>query len=242
VSELAKRLGFRTPLVPVPSSAIGASAVYMTDLVSAYTAFVNNGQVVEPRMITRIADLQNRTVFSTTPSVPRQVMDPRAAFIMRDVMRDAAERGTGHQARAAVPRAVPIAGKTGTTNDNRDVWFMGVTPDLVGGVWLGFDQPKTITEKAVGGTLAAPIWGKMMAEYYKGRRAGEWPAAPTGIVFAEINRYTGELATPATSNDNRIVEMFMPGTEPVEIRSPWNVPRWGAVIPYCVNPSLTGCV
>ena len=241
VSELAKRLGFRTPLLPVPSSAIGASAVYMTDLVSAYTAFVNNGQVVEPRMITRIADLQNRTVFSTAQSVPRQVMEPRAAFIMRDVMREAAERGTGYQARNAVPRSVPIAGKTGTTNDNIDVWFMGMTPDLVGAVWLGFDQPKTITERAVGGTLAAPIWGRMMAEYYKTHRAGDWPAAPPGLVFAEINRYSGELATPSTSADNRIVEYFMPGTEPIEIRSPWNVPRWGAVMPACINASLTGC-
>jgi penicillin-binding protein 1A len=241
IADLAKRLGFSSPMVPVPSSAIGASVVLPIELVAAYSVFANNGQVVSPRMISRIADLQNRTVFSTAPSVPRQVMDPRAAFIMRDLMREAAERGTGYQARAAVPRAVPIAGKTGTTNDNRDVWFLGITPDLVGGVWLGFDQPKTITQKAVGGTLAAPIWGKMMGEYYKGRRPGEWPAAPTGMVFAEINRYSGELATPSTSNDSRIIEMFMPGTEPEEIRSPWNVPRWGAVIPQCINPSLTGC-
>jgi penicillin-binding protein 2D len=241
VADLAKRLGFRTPILPVPSSAIGASVVYPIDLVSAYTAFVNNGQVVESRMITRIADLQNRTVFSTAPSVPRQVMEPRAAFIMRDMMREAAERGTGYQARNAVPRSVPIAGKTGTTNDNVDVWFLGMTPDLVGAVWLGFDQPKTITEKAVGGTLAAPIWGKMMGEYYKTHRAADWPAAPAGLVFAEINRYTGELATPSTSSDNRITEFFMPGTEPVEIRSPWNVPRWGAVLPACLTLSLTGC-
>jgi penicillin-binding protein 1A len=241
IADLAKRLGFSSPMVPVPSSAIGASVVLPIELVAAYSVFANNGQVVSPRMITRIADLQNRTVFSTAPSVPRQVMDPRAAFIMRDLLREAAERGTGRQARTAVPRAVPVAGKTGTTNDNRDVWFLGMTPDLVGGVWLGFDQPKTITEKAVGGTLAAPIWGKMMGDYYKGRRAGEWPAAPTGLVFAEVNRYSGELATPSTSTDNRIIEYFMPGTEPVEIRSPWNVPRWGAVIPQCVNPSLTGC-
>jgi penicillin-binding protein 1A len=241
IADLAKRLGFSTPMVPVPSSAIGASVVLPIELVAAYSVFANNGQVVDPRMITRIADLQNRTVFSTAPSVPRQVMDPRAAFIVRDLMREAAERGTGYQARAAVPRAVPIAGKTGTTNDNRDVWFLGVTPDLVAGVWLGFDQPKTITAKAGGATFAAPIWGKMMGEYYKGRRAGDWPAAPPGIVFAEVNRESGELATPATSTSNRIVEFFMPGTEPVELRSPWNVPRWGAVIPMCVSPSLTGC-
>jgi penicillin-binding protein 2D len=192
-------------------------------------------------MITRIADLQNRTVFSTAPSVPRQAMDPRAAFIMRDVLREAAERGTGYQARNAVPRHIPIAGKTGTTNDNIDVWFVGMTPELVGAVWLGFDRPRTITEKAVGGTLAAPIWGQMMGAYYTGRRSADWPAAPPGLVFAEINRYNGELATPATPADSRMIEYFMPGTEPIEIRSPWNVPRWGAVLQACVTPSLTGC-
>ena len=241
VSDLAKRLGFRTSMMPVPSSAIGASVVYPMDLVSAYSAFVNNGQVVEPRMITRIADLQNRTVFSSAPSTPRPAMDPRAAFIVRDLMRDAAERGTGAQARALVPRYVPIAGKTGTTNDNVDVWFMGMTPDLVGAVWLGFDKPKTIMSSAVGGTLAAPIWGRMMGDYYRTRRPADWPAAPPGLVFAEINRESGELATPATPASLRVVEYFLPGTEPVEIRSPWNVPRWGAVIPQCAIPSLTGC-
>ena len=241
VSDMIKRLGFRSSMLPVPSSAIGASVVYPMDLVSAYTAFVNNGQVVEPRMITRIADLQNRTVFSTPASTPRPAMDPRAAFITRDLMRDAAERGTGAQARALVPRYVPIAGKTGTTNDNVDVWFMGMTPDLVGAVWLGFDKPKTIMSSAVGGTLAAPIWGRMMGEYYKTRRPADWPAAPPGLVFAEINRESGELATPATPASSRIVEYFLPGTEPIEIRSPWNVPRWGAVIPACATPSLTGC-
>ena len=241
VAEMSKRVGLSMPMMEVPSSAIGASVVYPIELVSAYTAFVNNGQVVEPRMITRIGDLQNRTVFSTAPSVPRPAIDPRAAFIMRDLLRDAAERGTGAQARANVPRAIPIAGKTGTTNDNIDVWFLGMTPELVGGVWLGFDRGRTITDKAVGGTLAAPIWGKMMGAYYKGRRAIDWPAAPPGLVFAEVNRDNGELASPATPTSSRIVEFFLPGTEPLEIRSPWNVPRWGAVLPACVTPSLTGC-
>jgi 1A family penicillin-binding protein len=241
VAELSKRMGLSLPMMEVPSSAIGASEVYPIELVSAYTAFVNNGQVVAPRMITRIADLYNRTVFSTPPSAPRQVLDPRAAFITRDLMRDAAEHGTGYQARLAVPRSVPIAGKTGTTNDNVDVWFMGMTPDLVGGVWLGFDKPKTITTNAVGGTLAAPIWGQMMAGYYKGRRAGEWPAAPADMVFAEINRENGEVATPATPASSKIIEYFMPGTEPIEIRSPWNVPRWGPVLPGCLNVGGTGC-
>jgi penicillin-binding protein 1A len=241
IADLSARMGLSLPMMPVPSSAIGASEVYPIELVAAYTAFVNNGQVVAPRMITRIADLYNRTVFSSAPSAPRQVLDPRAAFIVRDMMRDAAERGTGTRARAAVPRTVPIAGKTGTTNDNYDVWFMGMTPDLVGGVWLGFDKPKTIGDKAGGGTYAAPIWGQMMAGYYKTHRPGDWPAAPADMIFAEINRENGELASPATPVSSRIVEFFMPGTEPAEIRSPWNMPRWGAILPACVSGPPAGC-
>ena len=159
VSALSARLGITTRMVPVPSSAIGASVVHPIELTAAYTAFVNNGQVVEPRMITRIADLHGRTVYSHAAVPPRQVIEPRAAFIMRDVMRDVVDRGSGTAARKAVPAKVPVAGKTGTTNDNNDVWFVGMTPDLVGAVWLGFDKPATITGTAVGGTLAAPIWG-----------------------------------------------------------------------------------
>src|SRR5205085_630175 len=182
-----------------------------------------------------------RVVYQQAPSLPQQVLDPRIAFIMRDMMRDAAERGTGTPARKAVPAAVPVAGKTGTTNDNVDVWFMGMTPDLVAGVWLGFDKPQTITYSAQGGTLAAPIWGQMMAAYYGKRRTIDWPAAPSGLVFAEINRESGELATPSTPASVRQIEYFMPGTEPAEIRSPWNVPRWGAVMPGCMLMGVPGC-
>ena len=140
VSALSARLGITTRMVPVPSSAIGASVVHPIELTAAYTAFVNNGQVVAPRMITRVLDLHGRTVWSQPPSVPRQVIDPRAAFIVRDVMRDVVDRGSGTAARKAVPAKVPVAGKTGTTNDNNDVWFIGMTPDLVGGRVAGLRQ------------------------------------------------------------------------------------------------------
>ena len=87
-------------------------------------------------------------------------MDPRVAFVVRDMMRDVVERGTASSIRRYLPASVPVAGKTGTTNDNSDVWFIGMTPDIVAGVWLGFDTPKTITPGAAGGSLAAPIWGR----------------------------------------------------------------------------------
>ncbi|MDB4878388.1 MAG: penicillin-binding protein family [Gemmatimonadetes bacterium] len=228
VAALSQRLGISPPMVPVPASAIGASEVHPIDLVAAYTVFANNGAVVQPRFITRIDDLSNRAVFSRPPSTPQQVLDPRVAFIVRDMLRDNTERGSGRQARDAVPDEVPMAGKTGTTNDNRDVWFVGVTPELAVGVWLGFDRPKTITSAAVGGTLAAPIWGQMVGRSYAGRTSAGWSPPPEGLVYAELDRTTGDVATPATPPDKRYVEYFLPGTEPASLRNnPWKVPQWG---------------
>lgn len=193
-------------------------------------------------MITRIGDLHDRTVLTRPASVPRQVIDPRVSFIMRDVMRDVVDRGSGTAARKGIPATVPISGKTGTSNDNVDLWFVGMTPDLVGAVWLGFDKQATITSLAVGGGFAAPIWAQMMASYYAGHRAGDWPTAPAGLVFADIDRETGELATPMTPGDRRMLEYFVAGTEPAEIRSPWNVPRWGPVLSNCINGTAgIGC-
>jgi 1A family penicillin-binding protein len=232
VSALAQRMGFTTPMLPVPSSAIGASEVHPIELVAAYTAFANNGQVVQPRLITHIDDTNGRALFSRPPSTPQQVLDPRVAYIVRDMMRDAAEHGTGTQARKQVPEEIPVAGKTGTTNDNVDVWFVGMTPDIVAGVWLGFDKPKTIAKGAVGGGLAAPIWGQMIGKYYAGNRSTNgWPTAPDGLVYAELDRTTADLATPQTLPSDRYVEYFIPGTEPAALRNnPWKVPQWGPLM------------
>jgi membrane peptidoglycan carboxypeptidase len=145
MAAIAHRAGISTPIAAVPASALGASVVRPLDYVAAYTVWANLGSTVEPRIVTRIEDAAGHVVYQKAPSIPQAVIDPRVAFIVRDMMRDAAERGTGSPARKAVPSAIQVAGKTGTTNDNVDVWFMGMTPDLVAGVWLGFDKPKTIT-------------------------------------------------------------------------------------------------
>jgi penicillin-binding protein 1A len=231
VAALAQRMGITTPMMPVPSSAIGASAVHPIELVAAYTAFANNGQVVQPRFVTRIEDSNGRKWFERPPSTPQQVLDPRVAYIVRDMMRDGAEHGTGVQARKLVPQSIPIAGKTGTTNDNVDVWFVGMTPDIVAGVWLGFDKPKMIAKGAVGGGLAAPIWGQMIGRYYGGRSTNGWPTPPDGLAYAELDRTTGQIATPQTLPGDRYVEYFLPGTEPEAMRSnPWKVPQWGPLM------------
>lgn len=228
VAALAHRLGISTPIAPVPADAIGAAVVHPIDMVAAYTAFADNGAVVQPRFITAIKDLRGRVVFQRPPSTPQQVLDPRVAFIVRDMMRDVAEHGTGVEARAAVPSNIPIAGKTGTTNDNKDLWFVGMTPEVVAAVWVGFDKPKMVQRVGAASTLAAPIWGQMIGRYYAGRSTSGWPAPPDGLVYADLDRDTAGLATPLTPPDRRYTEYFLPGTEPPELRNnPWKVPQFG---------------
>ena len=234
--EMAHRVGITTPIAPVPASALGASVVRPLDYVAAYAVWANLGSIVEPRIVTRIEDATGHVVYQKGPSVPQSVMDPRIAFIVRDMMRDAAERGTGAPARKLVPSSIVIAGKTGTTNDNVDVWYMGMTPDLIAGVWLGFDRPRTITPGGAGGTLAAPIWGAMMARYYAGRPAPVAWVPPVGMVTAELDRLTGVLADSLTPPERRYTEYFVPGTEPEPLRSvPWKTAVFGAIIPLGVG-------
>jgi penicillin-binding protein 1A len=239
VAALAERLGIGTRIDPVPASAIGASAVHPINMAAAYTAFANNGAVVQPRLIVRITTLTGSTVYARQSSTPQQVIDPRVAFIVRDMMRDVAEHGTGTEARAALPDNVPMAGKTGTSNDNKDLWFVGMTPDIVAAVWVGFDRAKTVARGAVGGSFAAPIWGAMLGKYYQTHTTAGWPPTPDGLVIAELDRDTGQLATPSTAPAKRYAEYFIPGTEPAALRDiPWVVPQWGPLFVPASPPSL----
>ncbi|HEX6964848.1 MAG TPA: PBP1A family penicillin-binding protein [Gemmatimonadaceae bacterium] len=230
VIALAKRLGIRTPIAPYPSSAIGASAVHPIDLVSAYTVFDNLGAVVSPHFMTKIEDRAGRVVYTAPAKAPSFVMDPRVAFIVRNMMRDVVARGTATAVRRYVPERIPVAGKTGTTNDNTDVWFIGMTPDLVAGVWLGFDNPTPITSHAYGGSFAAPIWGEMVAKYYGDRNpSGVW-RAPGGLVVGTLDRDSGLIANDSTPPDKRYTEYFIEGTEPDALRlNPWRVFTWGPI-------------
>lgn len=232
VAALVARAGIDTPMQPYPSSAIGASVVRPVNFVAAYSAFATNGLVVEPRYVTRIEDRAGRVVYEAPSPEPRQVLDPRVAFIVRDMLRDVVARGTGAAAGRIVPPQIQIAGKTGTTNDNADVWFVGVTPSLVAGVWLGFDRPKTIMAGAAGGSLAAPIWANMVARYHGRGSAGEW-FAPADLSYAELDRVTGQISDSLTPPERRYVEYFIPGTEPPLLRvNPWKIPQWGPFITH----------
>ncbi|MBW7934707.1 MAG: PBP1A family penicillin-binding protein, partial [Gemmatimonadaceae bacterium] len=216
VIALARRMGIRTYIAPWPSSAIGASAMQPLDLVSAFTAFPNLGVAAEPRFVLRVEDLVGRVVFNQAPRMLPPAMPAEVAFIVREMLRDVVDRGTATAVRRYLPPSVPVAGKTGTTDDNTDVWFIGATPDLVAGVWLGFDRPRPITAGAAGGTLAAPIFGQMVARSGYGR-SGTW-TAPPGLVTAELDRVSGALADASTPPDRRYLEYFLPGTEPGALR------------------------
>ncbi|HYU53329.1 MAG TPA: PBP1A family penicillin-binding protein, partial [Gemmatimonadaceae bacterium] len=218
IATLARRMGLSSKIAPVPSSAIGASVVQPLDLVAAYTTFANLGTPVEPRFIYRVEDRNRKVIFSREVTALAPALDPRATYVVRDMMRDVVERGTASSIRRYLPASIPVAGKTGTTNDNSDVWFIGLTPDLVAGVWLGFDKPTPIASGAAGGSLAAPVWGKMVARYYASkpeiltsRQAEQW-APPIGVIYGEVDRATGELATDQTPPDRRYTEYFVEGT------------------------------
>lgn len=216
VIALARRMGVRSYIAPWPSSAIGASVVQPLDLVAAFTVFPNLGTPVEPRFVYRAEDASGRTVYQQGVRTLPPAMSPEVAFIVRDLMRDVVDRGTATSVRRYVSPAVPVAGKTGTTDDNTDVWFIGATTDLVAGVWLGFDKPRTIAAGAAGGSLAAPIFGQMLARSGYGRTASWTP--PPGLVTAELDRDNGKLAEPSTPPDRRYLEYFLAGTEPGALR------------------------
>ncbi len=237
ISEAAK-FGITTPIPPVPSIFIGSAEVYPINLIAAYTAFANLGSRAIPIAVTRVEDRQGNILLENKPRL-EEVMSPAHAWLMTDGLRDVIRHGTGYGAIGSQGFAVPAGGKTGTTNDGFDVWFVGFTPDLVTGMWLGLDQPQKIMANAQGGRLVAPAWRQMMQEVYDRRTVPQAWTRPSGLTFLEIDRTTGRKATPFCPRQVHVVESFLPGTEPVEfcpVHLPLKiggsgVPSGGAIVP-----------
>jgi penicillin-binding protein 1A len=218
IIALARRFGIDSPISPYPASAIGASEVQPLGFIAAYTGIENLGSPMQPRFVYRVEDRQGKTLWSQGVRSLPPVLDPKVAFILRDMMRDVVERGTATPVRRFLPPNVPVAGKTGTTDENTDVWFVGMTPDIVAGVWLGFDKPRPIAEHGVaGGSLAAPVFAQMLSQAGYTHPTATWDV-PTGLVTAEIDRQTGKLADQSTPAERRYTEYFLPGTEPGALR------------------------
>ena len=211
----ARRFGISTPLRPYPSILLGAADVIPLELVSAYGAFATLGVHAAPMAVTRVEDNEGNVLWEPQPE-RTYVMDAGSAFLMTSALRDVVRRGTAYRAVTGAGFLVPAGGKTGTSDDYADAWFIGFTPDLVAGVWTGMDRREEILRGAQGGRLAAPIWTEIMREIYRRRPVpGEW-VAPLGVVTLPIDPSTGFLIGPNCPEQEPLYEFFLTGTEPVE--------------------------
>src|SRR5687768_6028283 len=218
--SFAARLGLEAP--SVPSMVLGSGDVTALSMATAYGAFANGGFIRSPVFIRRVEDAHGRVLY-TSQSTARPAVSPETAFLMAQMLADALNSGTGYRARQAGFKYA-AGGKTGTTNDYKDAWFVGFTPSLVTAVWVGFDQPRTIVPGGYAGQLAAPIWGRFMKDAVT-RDAG-WVKRPSGIEAVEICRASGLLPGDGcyrgqTNSDGEVkstigTEYFRRGTEPTE--------------------------
>jgi penicillin-binding protein 1A len=189
VARTARRSGVSDDLHELPSLALGTADLSLLQLTAAYSPFATLGERVRPRMIRLVEDSAGKKIWA--PKVERRrVMDEGVAYLVTDLLRDAVDRGTGRGVRQAGFRG-PAAGKTGTTDDGNDVWFVGYTPELVAGIWIGFDRPRAVVGDATGGGLAAPVWGELMRAVHSNRPIPEGWARPKSVVERSVDPPTG---------------------------------------------------
>ncbi|MCC7054035.1 MAG: PBP1A family penicillin-binding protein [Gemmatimonadaceae bacterium] len=213
VAAMARRFGLSTPMPPFPSLHLGAADVYPLEMIAAYTTFAAGGIRARPTGIVRVENAKGEVLWEPKP-VRTAVLSTGEAWLMTDMLRDVVRRGTA--ARAVASLRIPSGGKTGTTNDGADVWFIGFTPDLVAGVWMGLDKPRTIMRNAQGGELAAPAWTAFMNEVYRRRANPGDFAGPGGLVAVPVDRLTGFRAGPLCPADRVYIDYFVAGTEPTQ--------------------------
>jgi penicillin-binding protein 1A len=207
--DFATRMGIRSRLSPYPSLALGASEVSLWDMVSAYSVLPNQGIRVEPHMIRKVLDREGKLREETRPEV-KEVLSPDIAFLMAYALEGVTETGTGSDARILNR---PIGGKTGTTDDLADAWFVGFTPSLAVGVWVGFDQRKSLGVDETGAHVALPIWIDFMQNALKDKPVEKF-ARPANISFVPVDRRTGLKASVESHCQPIILEAFLHGTEP----------------------------
>ena len=209
----ARNFGITTPIPPYPSIHIGAADVYPMELIAGYTAFANLGVRASPNAIIRVENAKQEILWQPTPT-RTQVMSTEEAWMMVDMMKDVVRRGTASGSVWGAGFHLPAGGKTGTTNDGTNVWFIGYTADIVAGVWMGLDKPQKIKNNAQGGVLAAPAWTSFMTEVYRRKPSPpDWPR-PVTIVTREVDSRTGLLASPYCPGNAAYTEFFVAGTEP----------------------------
>ena len=189
--DLANRVGL-DHMPAVPSLALGTGEVSLLDLTSAYTSFANGGVLQPPVFVRRIEDPKGR-VLRRGDEVGRRVLSESTAFLMASMLSDVVNHGTGYTARANGFR-LPAGGKTGSTDDHADAWFIGFTPRLAAGVWIGFDRPQPIMRRGFASVVAVPVWAGFMKAATSGNRA-EWITPPPGLTQVRRCRESGGMAT-----------------------------------------------
>jgi penicillin-binding protein 1A len=214
VVQAAHKAGIPETIAPVPSMALGTVAVSPLELTTAYSGFASLGQTAEPRFLLRVEDEKGKVIWRSEPR-RRAVLDPGVAFLVTDVLAESLVSGTGNLVQQTGLKA-PAAGKTGTTNEGTDAWFVGYTPEIVGGVWIGFDRPRPIVDQATGGRLAAPVWGRMLARVYQTRPAPRPWTAPANVVSLPVDPATGLLLAEGCAPQSGAArnELFLRGKEP----------------------------
>ncbi|MFM7345938.1 MAG: penicillin-binding protein 1A [Tagaea sp.] len=232
IAGTAETLGVVDKLPPTLAMALGAGETTLMRMTAAYAMFVNGGRRIEPTLIDRVQDRDGRTVWRhdrrdcdtcealwteedppVLDEVRAQVIDPATAYQMVSLLQGVVQRGTG---RRLLELNRPLAGKTGTTNDSFDTWFVGFSPDLAVGVWVGFDTPRTLGPNETGSSVAVPIFRDVMAEALAGTPIAPF-RTPAGIRLVRVNAQTGTPARPGERD--AIWEAFKPGSEIREDRA-----------------------
>ncbi len=233
VAEYAERFGIYEKMQPLLAMSLGSGETTVLKMISAYAVLANGGKQIKPSLIDRVQDRYGKTIFKheertcdacavtewqnqEEPEVVdnrEQVLDPMTAYQVTSMLEGVVSRGT---AAGKVKLGRPVAGKTGTTNDEKDAWFVGYTPDLVAGVFFGFDTPTPMGRGSTGGGLAAPIFNEFMTAALKDKRPVDF-RVPPGLQLIPINRKTGMEAN--AGDPDVIYESFKPGTGPADFFS-----------------------
>ncbi|MCD6562182.1 MAG: PBP1A family penicillin-binding protein [Deltaproteobacteria bacterium] len=205
----AGKMGIKSDLSHDLSIALGSSGVSLMEITSVYSVFANGGKLVKPILIERIVDRTGMILEENYPET-KKVMSTEIAYVMTDLLKAVIREGTGWRIKALKR---PAAGKTGSTNNLRDAWFMGYTPELVTGVWVGYDNQKSMGKGETGSRAASPIWLYFMSDVLKGHPIVDFHV-PEGIIFAKIDASTGLLSSPHSRKT--LLQAFKEGTEPTE--------------------------
>jgi 1A family penicillin-binding protein len=218
IATTATAAGLEADMDETPSLALGTVATSPLELASAYTTFATLGTKAHPWFILKVEDETGKILWEPEIPKPEPGMDHRVAYIVTDMLRDAVDHGTGTSVRGAGFYG-PAAGKTGTTNDATDAWFVGYTPEFVASVWVGYDTPQPLGSGATGGGFAAPVWGRVMKQVYAKRPMPLAWQEPPGLVWKRIDAQSGMVLQDGCQTRGGAIttEIFLAESVPSEV-------------------------